>query len=102
MTRIAETLMIARLASSPSSPRLRRAAKALVSCPIVLHAACSSAERIAFRQINKATGNRLRHRIDDQWEATGEIIAGTAIEAHSRAVFLGNNLKAIVLDLVEP
>ena len=29
---------------------------ALVSCPIALHAACSSAERIAFRQINKATG----------------------------------------------
>jgi DNA end-binding protein Ku len=28
---------------------------ALVSCPIALHTACSSAERIAFRQINKAT-----------------------------------------------
>jgi hypothetical protein len=28
---------------------------ALVSCPIALHCACSSAERIAFRQINKAT-----------------------------------------------
>jgi DNA end-binding protein Ku len=27
---------------------------ALVSCPIALHAACSSSERIAFRQINKA------------------------------------------------
>jgi non-homologous end joining protein Ku len=35
---------------------------ALVSCPIALHAACSTAERIAFRQINKATGNRLRQR----------------------------------------
>ena len=33
---------------------------ALVSCPIALHAACSSLERIAFRQINKATGNRLQ------------------------------------------
>ena len=33
---------------------------ALVSCPIALHAACSTAERIAFRQINKATGNQLR------------------------------------------
>jgi non-homologous end joining protein Ku len=31
---------------------------ALVSCPIALHAACSSAERIALRQINKATGNK--------------------------------------------
>jgi non-homologous end joining protein Ku len=35
---------------------------ALVSCPIALHAACSSAERISFRQINKATGNRLRQQ----------------------------------------
>jgi DNA end-binding protein Ku len=36
---------------------------ALVSCPIALHAACSTAERIAFRQINKATGNRLRQQL---------------------------------------
>src|SRR5207245_2508554 len=36
---------------------------ALVSCPIALHAACSTAERIAFRQINKATGNRLRPQL---------------------------------------
>ena len=39
---------------------------ALVSCPIALHAACSTAERIAFRQINKATGNRLRHKLIDE------------------------------------
>src|SRR5437016_6527345 len=36
---------------------------ALVSCPIALHAACSTSERVAFRQINKATGNRLRHQL---------------------------------------
>jgi hypothetical protein len=41
-------------------------------------------------------------RINDQREATGKIIARTAIEAHSRAVFPGNNPKAIVLDLVQP
>src|SRR5262245_64074222 len=46
---------------------------ALVSCPIALHAACSSAERIAFRQINKATGNRLRHQLID--EETREPVA---------------------------
>ena len=39
---------------------------ALVSCPIALHAACLSAERIAFRQINKATGNRLRQQLIDE------------------------------------
>src|SRR5436305_13620325 len=46
---------------------------ALVSCPIALHAACSTAERIAFRQINKATGNRLRQQPID--EETGEAVA---------------------------
>jgi DNA end-binding protein Ku len=39
---------------------------ALVSCPIALHAACSTAERIAFRQINKDTGNRLRQQLVDE------------------------------------
>jgi DNA end-binding protein Ku len=39
---------------------------ALVSCPVALHAACSTTERIAFRQINKATGNRLRQQLIDE------------------------------------
>jgi DNA end-binding protein Ku len=39
---------------------------ALVSCPIALHAACSTAERVAFRQINKTTGNRLRQQLIDE------------------------------------
>ena len=40
---------------------------ALVSCPIALHAACSTAERIAFRQINKAIAPPLSHfRLRDQ------------------------------------
>jgi DNA end-binding protein Ku len=39
---------------------------ALVSCPIALHTACSTAERIAFRQINKATGNRVRQQLIDE------------------------------------
>src|SRR3989449_6098396 len=46
---------------------------ALVSCPITLHAACSSAERIALRQINKATGNLLRQQLID--EETREPVA---------------------------
>src|SRR6266478_6936179 len=46
---------------------------ALVSCPIALHAACSSTDRIAFRQIDKATGNRLRQQLID--EETGEPVA---------------------------
>jgi DNA end-binding protein Ku len=39
---------------------------ALVSCPIALHPASSTAERIAFRQINKITGNRLRQQLIDE------------------------------------
>jgi len=39
---------------------------ALVSCPIALHAACSTSQRITFKQINKATGNRLRQQLIDE------------------------------------
>ena len=39
---------------------------ALVSCPIALHPACSTAERIAFRQISKVTRNRLRQQLIDE------------------------------------
>jgi DNA end-binding protein Ku len=46
---------------------------ALVSCPIALHAACSTTERIALRQINKVTGNRLRQQLID--EQTREPVA---------------------------
>src|SRR6266700_3550423 len=46
---------------------------ALVSCPIALHAACSTSEHVAFRQINKATGNRLRQQLVD--EKTREPVA---------------------------
>ena len=37
----------------------------LVSCPIALYAATSSSERVAFRQINRSTGNRLRQQLID-------------------------------------
>src|SRR6267154_1608566 len=39
---------------------------ALVSCPIALHAACSTSECIAFRQVNKATGHRLPQQLIDE------------------------------------
>jgi DNA end-binding protein Ku len=44
----------------------------LVSCPIGLYSATSSAERVAFRQINKKTGNRLKQQLID--EETGEVV----------------------------
>jgi DNA end-binding protein Ku len=44
----------------------------LVSCPIALYTATSSGERVAFRQISKKTGNRLRQQLID--EGTGDPI----------------------------
>ena len=38
---------------------------ALVSCPIAVYTASSSGERVAFRQLNKKTGNRLRQQLID-------------------------------------
>jgi DNA end-binding protein Ku len=38
----------------------------LVSCPVALYPATSASERIAFRQINKKTGNRLRQQLVDE------------------------------------
>jgi DNA end-binding protein Ku len=47
-------------------PRENYLKLAWVSCPIALHAASSTAERIAFRKINRATGNRLRQQLIDE------------------------------------
>jgi DNA end-binding protein Ku len=44
----------------------------LVSCPVALYTATSSGDRVAFRQINKRTGNRLRQQLVD--EGTGDPI----------------------------
>ena len=38
----------------------------LVSCPIALYTASTSTERVAFRQINKKTGNRPRQQLIDE------------------------------------
>jgi DNA end-binding protein Ku len=38
---------------------------ALVSCPIDLYTASTAGERVAFRQINKKTGNRIRQQLVD-------------------------------------
>jgi DNA end-binding protein Ku len=57
----------------PSRPYWKGYLKlSLVSCPIALYTATSSAERVAFRQINKKTGNRLRQQLVD--EGTGELV----------------------------
>jgi DNA end-binding protein Ku len=50
----------------------------LVSCPIALYSAIDASQRIAFRQINRATGHRLRHQLVDT--VTGEVV-----ESHDKA-----------------
>ncbi len=58
---------------APSRPYWKGYLKlSLVSCPIALYTATASSERVAFRQINKKTGNRLRQQLVD--EETGETV----------------------------
>ncbi len=65
----------------------------LVSCPIALYPAISAAERISFRQVNKATGNRLRQQLIDA--ATGE-----RVDPHEmgRGYEVGDNQFVLVQD----
>jgi DNA end-binding protein Ku len=50
----------------PSRPYWKGYLKlALVTCPVALYPAFTSSERVAFRQINKKTGNRLRQQLVD-------------------------------------
>jgi DNA end-binding protein Ku len=58
----------------------------LVSCPIALYPAASSAERVSFRQINKKTGNRLRQQLVDS--ETGELVER---EEKGRGYEIGKN-----------
>src|SRR5688572_16033152 len=44
----------------------------LVSCPIALYPAVDASERVSFRQVNRATGNRLRQQLVDS--VTGETV----------------------------
>ncbi len=41
-------------------------------------------------------------RLDDQREATGEVVAWTTVEPRSRAVLPGDNPKAVMLDVMKP
>jgi DNA end-binding protein Ku len=65
----------------------------LVSCPISVHAACSSSERISFRQINRRTGNRLRQQLVD--EETREPVEGSE---KARGYEIGKNQFLLVED----
>jgi DNA end-binding protein Ku len=49
-----------------------------VSCPIALYPATSAAERVSFRQVNRRTGHRLKHKLVDS-------VTGEAVETPDKA-----------------
>ena len=63
----------------------------LVSCPIVLYPAIDASERVSFRQVNKQTGNRLRHQLVDS--VTGEVVEA---EDKGRGYEVGENQFLVV------
>src|SRR3954451_24360435 len=49
-----------------------------VSCPIALYPATSAAERLSFRQGNRRTGHRLKHKLVDS-------LTGEAVDSSNKA-----------------
>jgi DNA end-binding protein Ku len=64
-----------------------------VSCPIALYPAISAAERLSFRQVNRRTGHRLRHKLVDS--VTGEAVASSN---QARGYEVGENEFLLVED----
>jgi DNA end-binding protein Ku len=64
-----------------------------VSCPVALYPATSAAERVSFRQINRRTGHRLRHKLVDS-------VTGEAVDSANKArgYELGENEFLLVED----
>ena len=74
----------------------------LVSCPISVYSATSAGERVAFRQINKQTGNRLRQQLVD--DETGDVVEaadkgrGYEIAKHEYLQIEDDELNAIAIE----
>ena len=74
----------------------------LVSCPIAVYSATSSSERIAFRQINKKTGNRLKQQLVD--EETGSVVEaadkgrGFEVAKHTYLAIEDADIEAIAIE----
>ena len=49
-----------------------------VSCPITLYPATSAAERLSFRQVNRRTGHRLKHKLVNS-------VTGEAVDSSNKA-----------------
>ena len=64
-----------------------------VSCPIALYPATSAAERLSFRQVNRRTGHRLKHKLVDS--VTGEAVNSSN---KARGYEVGDNEFLLVED----
>ena len=72
----------------------------LVTCPVALYPASSQSEKLHFHQINRKTGNRLRHEYEAalkklvKRKAAGKTIEATEpIEDRSNVIDLMDALK---------
>jgi DNA end-binding protein Ku len=74
----------------------------LVSCPIALTPATSSSEKVSFRQVNKATGNRIRYKkVDaetDEEVPTEEIGKGYEVGKNEFLIMEDEELEAVELE----
>lgn len=64
-----------------------------VSCPIALYPATSAAKRLSFRQVNRRTGHRLKHKLVDS--VTGEAVNSSN---KARGYEVGDNEFLLVED----
>jgi hypothetical protein len=64
------------------------------------HAVVIASDRFAVD--NAGARAQAGQCLDDQREAMGEVVAGTAVEPHLCALLAGDNPKTVVLDLMQP
>ena len=74
----------------------------LVSCPIALTPVTSSSEKVSFRQVNKATGNRIRYKkVDsetDEEVGSDQIGKGYEVEKSQYLIMDDKELEAVQLE----
>jgi DNA end-binding protein Ku len=74
----------------------------LVSCPIALTPATSSSEKVSFRQVNKATGNRIRYKkVDsetDEEVTSDQIGKGYEVGKNEYLIMDDDELEAVQLE----
>src|SRR5215510_2298701 len=74
----------------------------LVSCPVALYPATTTSERVSFRTLNRATGNRVRRQfVDDQTGkpvATEDQARGYEVAKGEYVMLEDDELKAVAIE----